>query len=154
MLRDLYRDAEHLFRVVLLCVVGVLVFLVARAVAVPKGFGEYGHYRAPAIRDAAAKTPVFAGQAACAECHDDVLATKAAGAHRGVHCEACHGPLSAHAADPSAVEVALPDGRALCVTCHEQNASRPASFPQVVPSEHAGDDVCTECHVPHAPSVQ
>ena len=68
----LFKDREHYLRVAILLVAGVVAFLVFRSLMVPKGFGAYGHYRAGALADNAARPPAFGGRAACEECHSDV----------------------------------------------------------------------------------
>ena len=131
--------------------VGALLFVVFRWLLVPADFGIYGHYRAGALEDNRQRTPVFAGVDACGECHDDVLATRTGGGHDGVRCEACHGPLAGHSADPPDLIPELPDGATICLTCHVSAVSKPAWFPQVDPLEHAAGDPCNDCHLPHAP---
>jgi predicted CXXCH cytochrome family protein len=147
-----FRDVEHLIRLVLLFVVGTLLFLGARALLVPADFGLYGHFRAGAISDNAARTPLYAGRARCAECHDEVVKKKAADKHAGVGCESCHGPLGKHADDPDALKPELPKVATLCVRCHAAVQSRPAAFPQVEPKSHSEGAPCNDCHDPHAPS--
>jgi hypothetical protein len=122
-----------------------------RAALVPEGFGELGHYRPGAIEDNRAKGVKFAGHLACLECHEDVGSEKAQGAHAGVRCEACHGALAEHAADPASVTPARPETTALCVVCHAANVAKPKGFPQVVPAEHSGGASCSDCHRPHRP---
>ena len=68
-----FKDAEHLLRLGGLFLFGLLVFGIARAELVPATFGTLGHYRAQAIDDVRAKPIGHAGQAACAECHADVV---------------------------------------------------------------------------------
>jgi hypothetical protein len=46
-----------------------------------------------------------------------------------------------------------PDAAVLCVRCHQANVARPAGFPQKDRAEHAGDEVCTTCHVAHHPGM-
>lgn len=152
-MRELFRDSEHLVRLLLLFAAGTLLFLVVRALLVPDGFGEYGHFRSGAIADTAARPPAFAGRAACAECHDEVVVEKAKGAHAGIGCESCHGALGEHAADPDARTPELPAVETLCVRCHEANLARPASFPQVDIAAHAEGASCAECHEPHRPDA-
>jgi predicted CXXCH cytochrome family protein len=104
-------------------------FLLAQRLLVPAEFGKYGHYRPGALEDRRNLPLVFAGRAACEECHTDIAETKSKGKHARPACEACHGPLATHAADPS-VKPTRPDGRTLCLRCHSALVGRPASFPQ------------------------
>ena len=145
------RNTEHLIRVVVLLAVGVVAFLLIRRAVVPANFGEFGHFR-PAVLDEIRAHPVkFAGHETCEACHSDVSGTKSKGKHAGVNCEACHGALANHAADPASVVPKLPDPGVLCARCHQANASKPKAFPQVVPAEHSGGAPCTVCHKPHDP---
>jgi len=150
-MRNLLRDAEHLFRLAGVFAALLVVFLVARAVFTPEGFGVYGHYRAGALEEVRAREIHFAGRAACLDCHEDIAAVKKNAKHAGLGCEACHGPLQAHVADPSAVVPQKPDAKALCLVCHMENLAKPRDFPQINPKEHADDDHCIRCHNPHAP---
>jgi hypothetical protein len=149
---DRFGHKGHLVRVGALFLGGLALFLVIQALFVPKGFGVYGHYRAGALDDNRGRRVVYAGRAACGDCHGDVAETLSGGHHKGVHCEACHGPLARHAEDPSTQEAVKPDSRALCPRCHQANVARPARFPQVEVSEHSGGEACTTCHAVHDPS--
>jgi len=135
-----------------LFVAGVLVFLVLQALLVPKGFGVYGHYRAGALEENRARPVAFAGRAACVECHSDVPEAMKGGRHEKIHCEACHGPLAAHAGDPAEKKAVRPDSKVLCARCHAASVARPASFPQVEVADHAGEEACTTCHTAHNPA--
>jgi len=150
-MRELFRDAEHLLRLALLFAALLVVFLAARAVFIPAGFGTYGHYRAGALADSRSHPLMFAGHAACLDCHEDVDAAKKAGKHAGVACEACHGPLESHVADPATVAPETPDPKSLCLVCHLENLAKPKGFPQIEPADHAGDLSCIKCHSPHTP---
>jgi transcription elongation factor Elf1 len=150
-MRELFRDAEHLFRLALLFLALLVIFLVVRAALVPKGFGTYGHYRAGALVDVRARALTFAGRAACLDCHDAVDAVKKAGKHAGLGCESCHGPANAHVADAGSVVPPKLDAKTLCVVCHLENLAKPKGFPQIDPKEHAGDASCVTCHDPHTP---
>jgi len=147
------RDREHLVRMAALFAAGVALFVIVRSLLVPEGFGMYGHYRAGALDDVRYQVPVYAGQEACAECHDDVAETRVGGAHAGVACETCHGPLAVHAADPAALEPVLPDAATICLVCHQRGAAKPRAFPQVDAREHAEGEGCDTCHDPHSPEV-
>ena len=148
-----FRDAEHLFRLALIFAIGAVLFVVVRAQMVPDDFGTLGHYRAGAIDDVRKRAPVYAGQAACAECHADIVTTRAAARHAAVSCEGCHGALASHATGELA-KPARPDGRALCIRCHAAAAGRPRQYPTVVVKDHAGEESCITCHTPHNPKIQ
>jgi hypothetical protein len=146
------KDAEHLVRVAALFLLGLGGFFLAQRLLVPEGFGRYGHYRAGALVDEREQPVLFAGRAACEECHTDIAETKAKGKHARPACEACHGPLALHAADPS-LKPTRPDGRLLCLRCHTALVGRPPSFPQIDVAEHAPKGACIECHAAHDPGL-
>jgi hypothetical protein len=149
-----WESSRHLVRLAGLFGLGLCAFLVVRWLLMPEGFGVYGHYRAGALADNRERAPLYAGQAACVECHTDVGEARAVGRHARLSCEGCHGPLASHAVDPGAgTGVAKPDGREGCVRCHARNSSRPPGFPQVVVVEHAEEGACTACHQPHQPGL-
>jgi predicted CXXCH cytochrome family protein len=137
----------------LLFCAGFIGFVVLRAALIPDDFGVLGFYRAGALDDARAQPLVYAGQAACADCHTDVVETRQPGPHAKVSCESCHGPLAAQAADFQVAPRAL-DPRGLCLGCHTAAAGKPRDFPQIVPADHGGDGPCRDCHTPHNPRVQ
>ena len=152
-MKGLLKDKEHLFRMAGLFAVGITIFVVARVLLVPAGFGLYGHYRAGALDDARAHAPAFAGRAACSDCHGEVVEEKTKGRHANVGCEACHGPLAKHADDPDAVKPEKPDAKSICLRCHEANTAKPKGFPQVEPKDHGDGSPCPACHKPHQPSA-
>lgn len=146
------KDKEHLFRMAGLFAAGLVAFLLLRVVLVPKGFGDYGHYRAGALADARSRPITYAGRAACAECHEDVVKARAGSKHEQIGCESCHGPLAKHATvDPGAQKPPKLDERALCLRCHTANVAKPAGFKQIDPKDHGDGAVCTTCHAPHSP---
>ena len=149
----MFRDSGHLIRPALVFLAGLGFFLVIRAAVVPKHFGQYGHYRPGALELVRQRPVSYAGQDTCVMCHDDVAKTRAAGKHAHVACEGCHGPLAKHADDPAALTPKLPDVATLCVGCHEKDAAKPRSFPQVVSAEHSGGALCNSCHQPHSPQL-
>lgn len=151
-MRSRLRDAEHLVRLALVFAVGIALFLVARSFLVPPGFGELGHFRTGAIAENAARPVVFAGRAACAECHGEVVEALSRDAHAAIGCESCHGALARHAADDDAAPPAALDPVVLCALCHQRLAARPAGHPQVDAHVHAEGNACTDCHAAHAPT--
>jgi len=146
------KDAGHLFRFAGLFVIAFLAFLLIRGYVVPKSFGQYGHYRGAAIGEIAAHQAKFAGHETCEGCHSDIHDTKIKGKHAHVNCEACHGALAIHAADPTAMTPVKPDTAVLCARCHTASAAKPKAFPQVDPADHSGGAPCQTCHNPHNPA--
>jgi hypothetical protein len=147
-----FRDAEHLFRLAAIFVAGTLLFVAVRAQMVPDDFGLLGHYRASAIDDARARTPVYAGQAACTGCHGEVVELRATSRHAAVACESCHGALGAHARG-EVEKPTRPEGRETCVRCHAAKTGKPRQYPTVVIKDHAGEEKCITCHTPHSPKI-
>lgn len=154
-MREWLRDREHMVRMGILFAGALAVFLVVRAVMVPKDFGTYGHFRTGALADNMAHPLVFAGRQACGDCHDDIVASRKGSKHEQIGCEACHGALEAHASadDPSTLKPTLPDGKTICLVCHRENVAKPAGFPQVDPTDHGDGGPCTSCHNPHHPEI-
>jgi hypothetical protein len=150
----LFKDIEHLIRLVFVFAIGLATFVILRAAVVPKSFGRYGHYRGAAIGEIASRPVAFAGHDTCEACHSDVVDQKKLGKHVVVPCEACHGALAKHADDPSSVQPARLDTFVLCSRCHEANAAKPRGFPQVVTADHSGGIACDTCHQPHHPKIE
>jgi hypothetical protein len=146
-------DAGHLLRLAAVLVAGVLAFLLIRWMLVTPEFGKYGHYRPQSINDNRNQPIVHAGRQACLDCHSDVEESRKGGAHAGIGCEACHGPLAKHAADPAQLTPPKPDPTRLCARCHEADAAKPKNFPQVAAREHMGGEACGTCHKPHNPKI-
>ena len=168
-MRGRFQHIGHVLWVAALFGVGTAAFLVLRWAMVPKDFGEYGFYRGGALEDIKARPIAYAGRVACEECHagtyeppDDAPERTAAeiaeaaadpvadNKHLVLRCEACHGPLAAHADDPEKPVPKVAKDR-LCLTCHRQMPGRPESQPQVIPGDHGDNDPCVSCHKPHRP---
>jgi hypothetical protein len=167
----------QILRLVLLTIMIVGSYLIARAFLTPASFGEYGWYRADALEEVASRIPVHAGRKACEECHSEIFPKLAKGPHKTLSCEACHGVSSAHAANPdikpglipehvlnaevkkgpipaAAADPAAVSGRLTgnhCIRCHDANPSRPSWFKQIVIKDHYAGK-CIECHMPHQPN--
>ena len=150
----LFKDTEHLIRLVVVVILAVAAFVVLRAAVVPKSFGEYGHYRGDAIGETAARPIAHAGHEVCEGCHTDVADQKKLGKHVVVACESCHGPQARHADDPASIKPAKLDTAVICTRCHEANSAKPKGFPQVVSAEHSGGLACDTCHQPHRPKIE
>jgi predicted CXXCH cytochrome family protein len=152
-MRRLFENKEHLLRMAALFVAALGIFLVIQTLLVPKGFGEYGHYRSGALADNQARPLAHAGHAACRQCHGAEADALKAGKHASVACEACHGPLGRHSEDSKANKAVRPDGRTLCLRCHVANVAKPGTFPQVDVADHSPEGSCIDCHVAHSPKV-
>jgi hypothetical protein len=136
----------------MLFVVAVIVLIVVRSQFVPESFGDIGHYRADAIPEITALPVRYAGLPVCAECHDDIEATKSASYHRGLTCEGCHEAAANHVDDPDTYRPEIPTGRSVCLRCHSYLPSRPTGFPQIIEAVHNPMEPCAECHDPHDPT--
>jgi hypothetical protein len=141
----------QIVRILLLTVLIVGSYFTARAFLKPKSFGQFGHYRAEAMGEIAAREPIYAGMQACDECHSDVLLLHAKFEHKTVSCESCHGALLNHVNDPDHTTIIKQDD-SLCIRCHLANPARPAFLKQVTPEKHYKGQPCIECHSPHQPN--
>ena len=140
----------QLLRLVVLALLILGSYAVARVVLTPPTFGKFGHYRAAALDDAAARPPLYSGAKACVECHDDTVDKLAKDHHRTVGCESCHGPSRPHARNPDTATTKL--AADLCLRCHTAEIARPARQKQITVTEHFPGDRCIECHVAHEPN--
>lgn len=147
------KDADHLVRLGAVFISVAIVSFVGRSLLVPRSFGEYGHFRGAAIAEIAARPISYAGHELCEACHPEVLALKSAGRHKGVSCEACHGPQQRHTEDPATMIPPKLDTAILCVKCHEANPAKPVTFPQVASTDHSAGLACNVCHQPHSPHI-
>jgi cytochrome c553 len=162
---------KHIVRLMLL--IGILgaAIIGARIIFVDKSFGIHGHYRADAVAEIAADTPIYQGAAACQSCHGERHAVWLKGAHKVVTCETCHGASAKHPTAPPVsedsrmhsriaaerldhVKLMVPtDTVKLCTLCHEKMPGRPATQKQIEVSSHAGGQQCIVCHNPHSPKL-
>jgi hypothetical protein len=154
------EHTKHLWRIGALLLLLAIGVSVGRHFLVPSSFGEMGHFRYDALFEFYAIEPAHAGQQACAECHDDAMATKAGGAHAAIQCEVCHDVLTHHVADGEWVaEMPTDTSTDLCALCHLAQPARPDFMPQIVLAEHLelspgarpADGACLECHEAHDP---
>ncbi len=143
---------EQVTRLGFVAVLGLTAVLSVRAYLVPKRLKDVPFDQEVAMERERARGVKFAGASACAECHDDKVAEKAAGHHRTLACETCHGACYEHTQDPGGdFTPYAPRLRDFCVRCHAYDPSRPTGFPQINPSIHNPLKACIECHKPHAP---
>ena len=151
-----YRDFKHIVRLGILLLLGFSISILARYAAVPKSYYAKGRYRAAAPDKIASWNPRFAGQEACAECHDDKQKSIVVSKHKTLHCETCHWASAGHAGDPDIEphrKVKSAGMREFCSTCHERRMGRPAWFPQIDLADHNPEQPCSECHDPHSPEM-
>jgi hypothetical protein len=153
------EHGRHVFRIALVVIVGLTAVLIGRGFLVPKSHGIFGAYRADNVAEQMkARTPAHQGPASCAPCHKARSEARAAGSHKTVSCEVCHGPLLLHVADGK-VTGKMPVDKAftLCARCHRRIQGRPDKFPQVVLEQHVTTRlegaVCLECHDAHSPKL-
>jgi hypothetical protein len=123
-----------------------------RRLLVPEGFGKYGHYRPGAVEDRRQLPNVFAGRAACEECHTDIAETKAKGKHAAAGLRSL--PRSARHPRRRSFRQADAARRPHGLPAVPYRARRTsASFPQIDVAEHAPKGLCTECHAAHDPGL-
>lgn len=144
---------RQIISLALLFVAAIAALIAARILLIPKSFGKYGHYRAAAVDEIAARPINYAGYQVCGECHDDIYAVKENSNHRGLSCEVCHGPAARHVDAPDEYVPDAPRGRGYCPLCHGYNPSRPTGFPQIITALHNPGKACMTCHNPHAPTL-
>jgi len=140
----------QVIRLILLTVVIVATYLVARYYLTPTSFGRFGWYRADALGELASRPTVFAGKKACDECHSDHIQKLAKAEHKTLSYEACHGVAQAHVDNPDLKLEKLTFTH--CVRCHEASPSRPKWLKQINSKDHYTGQRCTECHSPHQPN--
>ena len=132
-----FRSYEHLLRLAALFAIGAVLFLGLRWLLVPSDYGRFGPYRAAAL---------------AANRERPIAEIRKTNAHARIGCESCHGPLAAHAADPTH-PATRPDPRATCAVCHVPDVAKPRGFKTVNFVEHAEPGPCTTCHQAHAPRL-
>ncbi|MDH3229268.1 MAG: c-type cytochrome [Alphaproteobacteria bacterium] len=142
----------HILRLLLLIIGFFILAIAAVIVLTPESFYEFGHYRADSVGEIAADIPKFQGPDYCEACHEEQHADWSAGIHTVVKCEVCHGAAGEHPLDGGKLPIPT-DSVKLCTLCHEKMPARPAAQPQIVVSEHAGDEQCVTCHDPHSPAL-
>jgi len=140
-------------------ILGLVVFLVIRAYAVPPSFGDIGWFRADAIDEIANKSVKFSESSRCFSCHYEEYTIWGINEHKNVSCQSCHGAMASHVENPEigaeedyfSLEYYKTD-REFCLSCHQTDFSKPKDFPQVSVSEHQKVlSKCMNCHNPHDP---
>lgn len=145
------RLPEQLVRILIVTALLVVLAGLTRFVFVPSSFFSSRLHRESTTQREMNKPLRFAGAAACAECHTDIVETKSHGYHQGLGCETCHDAAAAHVEDPFEVKPYAPRDRKFCPICHDYNSARPTGFPQINPTAHNPLRACITCHDPHDP---
>lgn len=151
----------HIFRLGTLLVVALAVAVIAQRQLRPATFGAQGHFRAAAIGENSRQPVRHLGGATCAECHEheEVVKKAAAGVHKTIACENCHGPARGHAIESKARrKLAVDASTRACLTCHAQVSGRPDILKLIDFERHKSDwdikatDRCVSCHDAHSPT--
>ncbi len=147
-----FNIPTHIKRLILVFVIFISLFLLARHFLIPDTFGKYGPYRAASLDEYSLIEIHYSGQQACFECHQDIEDMKAQDVHSGIHCETCHGPGQKHVTSGEAADILKPTGREFCGRCHVINpAKQKNAIFQVDLNKHNIGKNCTDCHNPHQP---
>ena len=142
---------EQITRLAAVTALFVAAILVLRFVVIPPAYFSTKLHRDSTVRREVARPVAFAGAPVCQECHEEEWTKKAAGYHKGLACETCHGPSAQHAEDPTNVKPFAPRDRKFCPVCHAYDPARPTGFPQINPDSHNPLKPCIACHNPHDP---
>lgn len=159
----------HLYRLGILLIAALVVFLGIVAVATPPSwnYDVSQWYRLDALKEMALKPLAYGGitditvskrNDACKACHQEELKTLRKLKHKTLSCDSCHGALADHARENKKVAAAKIDkSRWQCLNCHAQLISRPKSFPQFSDEvrkhrELKEGTVCLKCHDAHDPT--
>ena len=158
------KHYNHIIRFAVILVLAVLGFLLVRSFLVPESFGihgtyKYGFHRGDSDKEQESLPALYRGEDKCSECHADQAGEIAAGGHKSVTCEACHGVWQAHNSQIKAVVIKDVSSDA-CLLCHEKLDARPKDFPQIKSLQKHMEEqeqeleegmTCTDCHSPHEP---
>ncbi len=168
--------ATHLKRLVILLAAALVIFLGLAYLLVPASwnFDMANWYRLDSLKDIASQPMAYGGiedigarqrNAACNDCHKDLLIEFRKKKHLQLSCESCHGALADHAAGKQKTAAAMVDKTTgHCLNCHENLINKPAGFPTFRLTEkyvkhiefNAGKlpagTTCLKCHNPHDPT--
>lgn len=142
------------FRAIVVVILIVVFFIVAKQLARPDSFGEFGYYRGDNVAEWMSMEKNYAapGSKTCNECHDKVVQIISLGEHGKLDCQSCHGPLMAHVLKPTDSQPKVLGNASLCGTCHREIAGRTKEqIATVKLDEHSGGLDCVRCHDPHQP---
>ncbi len=148
-------SAQAVFRIGVILVLAVVIFVIVRQMMIPASFGQYGRYRGNSISENASLNAAYAGSSNdCGECHQQEFMALAQAQHREIDCQSCHGPAAKHVSKPAVTSPIVQETAELCNSCHRQIAGRQdGKIVTVRPLLHSGGVNCTRCHNPHRPQL-
>ncbi len=150
---------KHMQRLVLVVVVVVVGFFLARSLFIPESFGRYGYYRGDNITEQMRLPLVHLESSYCKDCHEPEFDDWQGDTHATVNCEVCHGHWEIHNGRVKTMTAARHDDA--CLVCHQRLSGRPEAFPQIASlalhleeqkRTREGIEGCLSCHKPHKPS--
>ncbi len=158
------KHYNHIIRCILLLVIVVIGFFIARGALVPESFGvhgtyTYGYHRGDSAAEQADRYALYQGSTKCITCHAEQSLLWQPGRHAAVSCESCHGNWQAHNNNTSAT-IEKDNSVETCMLCHRKLNARPSTFPQIPEfGRHLADQdeqlqqgmLCVDCHDPHDP---
>lgn len=142
------------FRASILVILIVICFIVAKQLAKPVSFGEFGFYRGDNVAEWIAMDQSYAppGNKTCSKCHAKEVQLISQAEHAKTDCQSCHGPLMAHVLKPTETQPKVVGNAELCGTCHKEILGRnKEQIATVKLGEHSGGLDCVRCHDPHQP---
>lgn len=142
---------SHLRRLIFVIIAVIIgTFLIYSVI--PREYVDRDLHKKLTVERESARGISFAGDGACAECHEEEYDLSNSSYHRDVSCEVCHGAGFAHTEDDAVIPPA-PRERTLCPLCHLYDPARPTGFPQINPIVHNPMQPCINCHDPHDPTT-
>ena len=150
---------SHLYRLGILFIAFIIVFLIIRQIATPSSWNYEVWYRGASLTENATKPLLHGANDSCKTCHEDVVKEVKKLKHKTLSCEGCHGPLGNHVRNEEKIADAevINESSWQCLNCHNELISKPPGFPQFTDEvdKHTTlkeDEVCLKCHDAHDPT--
>jgi hypothetical protein len=167
---------SHLYRLAIVLIAAVVVFLGIVAVAMPSSWNfDMGYWhRADALEEMKRQPLIYGGivdvsaskrNDACKSCHKDTTKTIRKQKHKTVSCEACHAALFDHVQEGRKVaDAAIDRSTWQCNNCHQGFINKPDAFSQFRATEdfkkhrafkrgkYEPGTTCLKCHDAHDPT--
>lgn len=165
----MHSPRSHIYRLLLLLLVGAAGFVGLKTLATPDSWDPQAWFRRDAIPELQQQAARYGGNPSCssATCHqslvnhEDKLSQLQDAVHEGLACEGCHGPLAEHVqAGRKVADAQIDRDNGLCLSCHGTRLGRAQKIAVFDPSfnsmhkmmESAQTTRCGNCHNPHAPA--